>query len=92
MPPLPDWLDTAKDDILASAEWKELSSDLHAAVRQLLAESHTRLFTDLNDAEKLVMLDRAVSACAPLRPLAPRAFPVLLLRASLRLHSVLHPA
>ncbi len=42
-----------------SKEWNNLTTNIYDAVDQHLAQSHVQYFTDLSDAEKSLVLERA---------------------------------
>lgn len=56
---IPIWLLEVKDDISKTNEWNELTRDIYDAVDQHLAQNHIQYFTDLSDAEKTLLLERA---------------------------------
>ncbi len=57
---LPAWAETAKQTVLASTAWTTMRESLYAAMQAELRASRTPFFTDLTDAEKHLLLDRAV--------------------------------
>lgn len=58
------WEDGFRDAIRRSGTWKDISEKLFQAVQVALAESspqsRTLYFTDLSDADKIAVVDRAV--------------------------------
>ena len=45
-------------------EWNELTREIYDAVDQHLAQNHIQYFTDLSDAEKTLLLERAARSIA----------------------------
>ena len=58
---VPAWLADTKHSLLATPQWKALVDQVFSAVQVQLTESRTLFFTDLKDAEKQLVIDRAVS-------------------------------
>ncbi|CAF3693226.1 unnamed protein product [Adineta steineri] len=56
---LPPWLMESRENVLKTKEWDTLTSNIYDAVDQHLAQSHVQYFTDLSDAEKSLVLERA---------------------------------
>ena len=57
---VPAWLGDTKHALLATPQWKSLVDQVFSAVQVQLTESRTLFFTDLKDAEKQLVIDRAV--------------------------------
>ncbi|CAF1133350.1 unnamed protein product [Rotaria sp. Silwood1] len=56
---LPAWLVDSRENVLKTQEWHNLTTNIYDAVDQHLAQSHVQYFTDLSDAEKSLVLERA---------------------------------
>ncbi|KYO33787.1 uncharacterized protein LOC102563695 isoform X2 [Alligator mississippiensis] len=56
------WLQNARRHIESSQEWKDFTIRLFDAVQQQMTESHVNVFTDLLEAEKAFVLQRAAKA------------------------------
>ncbi|UJR13258.1 hypothetical protein I4U23_000279 [Adineta vaga] len=56
---LPPWLVESRENVLKTKEWDALTHNIYDAVDQHLAQSHVQYFTDLSDAEKSLVLERA---------------------------------
>ncbi|CAF1157730.1 unnamed protein product [Adineta ricciae] len=56
---LPPWLIESRENVLKTKEWDALTHNIYDAVDQHLAQSHVQYFTDLSDAEKSLVLERA---------------------------------
>ncbi|RDD37821.1 hypothetical protein TrispH2_009624 [Trichoplax sp. H2] len=55
-----DWIDNAKDDILQSKDWQIVSNHLYDAVQQQMKEFHVPLFSELNQDERDLCINRAL--------------------------------
>lgn len=54
------WIDTAKGDVVKSDDWEVVSDLLHQAVLQQLKEFHVSLFSELNNVERDLCINRAL--------------------------------
>ncbi|CAF4507079.1 unnamed protein product [Rotaria socialis] len=59
---LPSWLVESRENALKTQEWNNLTTNIYDAVDQHLAQSHVQYFTDLSDAEKSLVLERAAKS------------------------------
>ncbi|XP_072047910.1 uncharacterized protein [Amphiura filiformis] len=58
----PGWMIDCKTEVTKSKEWSTVTRELHAAIEQELTESHVAQFTDLSEAEKRLLMNRAANA------------------------------
>ena len=56
---VPEWLLETKEKISESQEWLDLSAELFTAIQEQLREYNVLFYTDLNDEEKAVVMDKA---------------------------------
>jgi len=61
---VPSWMSEVKEDTIKTNEWNELSKHIYDAVDQHLSQSHVSYFTDLTEAEKNLLLERAARSLA----------------------------
>ena len=61
---VPSWMSEVKEDAIKTSEWAELSKHIYDAVDQHLSQSHVSYFTDLTEAEKSLLLERAARSLA----------------------------
>lgn len=61
---LPTWLLEVKEDVTNSSEWIDLTKNIYQAVDQHLSQSHMQYFTDLSDAEKMLLLEKSARSIA----------------------------
>ncbi|KAG5836645.1 hypothetical protein ANANG_G00230600 [Anguilla anguilla] len=64
----PHWLTKAKEAVENSKEWKCFTAELFEVLRQQLAESSVSMFSDLCEAEKALLVERAAKAVCAGRP------------------------
>ncbi|KAG7471294.1 hypothetical protein MATL_G00122770 [Megalops atlanticus] len=58
----PHWLTKARETIANSKEWKSFTAELFEVMKQQLAESYVKVFSDLSEAEKALLVERAAKA------------------------------
>jgi hypothetical protein len=60
----PAWMADVKEDTVHTSEWSELSKHIYDAVEQHLSQNHVRNFSELSEAEKSLLLERAARSLA----------------------------
>jgi hypothetical protein len=56
---MPAWMTEVKEYAIKTNEWNDLTRQIYEAVDQHLSQSHIAFFSELSDAEKTLLLERA---------------------------------
>ena len=57
--PMPAWMSEVKEYAIKTNEWNDLTRSIYEAIDQHMSQNHVAYFSELTEAEKSLLLERA---------------------------------